>query len=518
MADEDLHQEDCERFEQILKADNIQHDAVLSGRLWSNNVTTLMLACARGGPPSDESKRELTVVEELVENNPADLQAQSRKGCTALIMAVRAGFIDAVKLLLEREEKAAGSMPIIEVSDDSGRTPLSYAAVMNQVDILRLLLKYGAKVDPRRSKIDRNGDKIASSDGRTPLMETCQNGFIECVNVLLEGNADPAATNNRKETPVMFAARYGHTKIVHLLDVKRVQQGTSFESDKNGFTALHRACAYSHIDIILDLLRSQAANDNNAARLLSIVDGNGNTPLLSAVLAGQDMVTALLLDRGADGAARQNEGKTAVWLAAESGHTQVLKVLLQYTACREAFNKPCFAEQTASGLLWSYEKELPVGGAQIMNVPLSEALAKQTKFTQEEWNEFALEGLTSSTFIKVGEQFARPVADASKTTMAEVTNRASTFMFISARELRKCRDRSMPTCRELLYGPRKSWLKQHTLLLRKAMKGHYTKQYLAVSHRWEQIDKPDPNGLQLTEVRQYLLEHKEIEWVWYDDW
>jgi hypothetical protein len=42
------------------------------------------------------------------------------------------------------------------------------------------------------------------------------------------------------------------------------------------------------------------------------------------------------------------------------------------------------------------------------------------------------------------------------------------------------------------------------------------KDVLFVSHRWEEPGRPDVNGVQLQAIKEYLKEHPEIKWVWFD--
>ena len=49
--------------------------------------------------------------------------------------------------------------------------------------------------------------------------------------------------------------------------------------------------------------------------------------------------------------------------------------------------------------------------------------------------------------------------------------------------------------------------------------GHlYRRHILAVSHRWDDPDEPDPNGEQLRRIVKYVCDHPEITYVWYDHW
>ena len=66
-------------------------------------------------------------------------------------------------------------------------------------------------------------------------------------------------------------------------------------------------------------------------------DGDGATPLHNAALSGQRDVAALLLDRGANREARDNEnGATPLYHAAAWGRTAMVELLLARGADRNA--------------------------------------------------------------------------------------------------------------------------------------------------------------------------------------
>ena len=43
-------------------------------------------------------------------------------------------------------------------------------------------------------------------------------------------------------------------------------------------------------------------------------------------------------------------------------------------------------------------------------------------------------------------------------------------------------------------------------------------EHLAISHRWETPTNPDPSGVQMEEIKQYLKAHRNIKFVWCDYW
>jgi hypothetical protein len=61
--------------------------------------------------------------------------------------------------------------------------------------------------------------------------------------------------------------------------------------------------------------------------------------------------------------------------------------------------------------------------------------------------------------------------------------------------------------------------KEHTISCREAFRGNYLKKgFCAVSHRWDESGKPDSTGIHLKKIREFLDQHQDIKWIWYDFW
>ena len=70
----------------------------------------------------------------------------------------------------------------LERTNSAGETLLQTCAKTNQPEVIKLLLKKGAKVSAKRR------------DGHTPLLCASHNGHVEIVKLLLAYGADPFAT------------------------------------------------------------------------------------------------------------------------------------------------------------------------------------------------------------------------------------------------------------------------------------------------------------------------------------
>ena len=86
-------------------------------------------------------------------------------------------------------------------------------------------------------------------------------------------------------------------------------------------------------------MRAAQGGQQGATKLLldhgadvAAADNSGSTALMLAAIGGHEAVTKLLLDHGADVAAATNHGRTALMLAATGGHEAVTKLLLDHGA------------------------------------------------------------------------------------------------------------------------------------------------------------------------------------------
>lgn len=86
--------------------------------------------------------------------------------------------------------------------------------------------------------------------------------------------------------------------------------------------ALFRAVRVGSPDAVKALLASPNVDVN-------AVDEHGNTPLIEAARLGHDKVATALLIARADTSIKNNEGKTALMLAAEGRHDETVRVLTE---------------------------------------------------------------------------------------------------------------------------------------------------------------------------------------------
>uniref|UniRef100_A0A8C5SFU3 Ankyrin repeat, SAM and basic leucine zipper domain containing 1 n=1 Tax=Laticauda laticaudata TaxID=8630 RepID=A0A8C5SFU3_LATLA len=140
-----------------------------------------------------------------------------------------------------------------------GWTPLMYAASVANVELMYLLLSRGANASFEK-------------DDYSILMAACtasgsEEQILKSVELLLSRNANPNAACKKKMTPLMYAAREGHSQVVALLVVHGSQVNAQ---DKGGYTALTWAACQGHKKVIFKLLELGADK--------SIQTKDGQTP------------------------------------------------------------------------------------------------------------------------------------------------------------------------------------------------------------------------------------------------
>ena len=130
------------------------------------------------------------------------------------------------------------------------------------------------------------------------------------VNLLLDKGADANATDSTGKSAMVYAAARGFVSIVQRLLKAGVDANARYG---NGLTALMWAAGHANDVPDADGVKTSELLLGAGARL-DEVDNRGRTALMMAAELGHGDVIKLLLARGAADA-RDNEGKTAAELA-----------------------------------------------------------------------------------------------------------------------------------------------------------------------------------------------------------
>jgi ankyrin repeat protein len=223
----------------------------------------------------------------------ASVRARDRFGNTALSIASRMGQRSVAKLLIARGAN-------INQRNLAGSSALLRAVTERRRPMVRLLLKEGA---------DTN---IPNNRGVTPLIAAAFNGDARIVKALLAAGAKPDVRDTTGKGPVVYAAGRGFTRIVTMMLKAGLDPGAVYG---NNLTGLMWAAGHSNdvpesdgLDTVeLFLARNVEINS---------VDDRGRTALMIAAERGHAQIVMRLLAAGAKSEQRDRDGKTAFDLGA----------------------------------------------------------------------------------------------------------------------------------------------------------------------------------------------------------
>lgn len=202
---------------------------------------------------------------------------------------------------------------------------LIQAVIKEDIELVQELLERGADVNFQ----DEDG-------GWTPLHNAVQSGRKDIVDLLLLSGADPCRRKKNGATPFIIAGLEGNVELLQLLLSKGANVN---ESDENGFTAFMEAASYGKVDA-LRFLYEKGAKVNLGRKTKEDQERlrkGGATALMDAAQNGHLEVVKVLLDEmGADIKARDNMGRNALIRAFRNSDNSkveiITRLLLDYGA------------------------------------------------------------------------------------------------------------------------------------------------------------------------------------------
>ena len=272
--------------------------------------------------------------------NPKQVLAEN--GAFPLLGAAQEGHAETVKVLLDKEAEPN------QVNLVTGAFPLLMAAQGGHSGVVRLLLEKGAKVDKTDSMhggfallqaslndheevIDillewkANPNRESPTGGDFPLLLAAEKNCINAVRALLKGKAAVNKKNTLKKAqqygtfPLLMAARNGHLDVVKAL----IDAGANLNMSrkKTGNFPLQNASQNGHVEVVQELLY-------HGANLNQVNLNTGAFPLLVAAMNNHVAVVELLLARGANWNKVTHHGHTALDVAKQEGHQEVVDLLI----------------------------------------------------------------------------------------------------------------------------------------------------------------------------------------------
>lgn len=234
----------------------------------------------------------------LCVNGFAIAESDPRAINLALLDAAKQG--DIASLALKLKDGAS-----VSTRDRFGNTALLYAARGGHTEIVNMLIAAGADA------------KQTSVAGNTPLFEAAGSGEITLVRLLLQQGNDPNTVNIKQVSPLANAIFHKRSDVAELL----LRHGAQHDIiDSTGKSSAVYAAANGETEILRQILALSSYDR-------STVDfryAHNLTLLMWAAGYGNTETVTMLIDRGADLSLVDDRGKTALIMAEEKKHLDVV--------------------------------------------------------------------------------------------------------------------------------------------------------------------------------------------------
>ncbi len=242
---------------------------------------------------------------------------------------------------------------VLNKQDKFGYAPLLIACATDKAEIAALLIDKGAQVNQ------------ASHDGKTALMFAADHGRLALVKKLLARGARINAQDKMGYTALFYAAERGHMQVLEWLLSKganprlKAQHGRTLLMvlagnraatrdivalvhrkgvDINAYDSENRLTALSANTMFkgsLEVFRYLLANKAD----VNWKDGFGRTPLLYALLGREYDKAVALINKGAKVKGVRYDGLTALMLVAAQGNREIAELLISKGADPAARDK-----------------------------------------------------------------------------------------------------------------------------------------------------------------------------------
>ena len=200
----------------------------------------------------------------------------------------------------------------IDIFDNKGRTALFFASAGGHDKVVNFLLT-------READIEAFTNEHHIAPGSTALMASAEKNHIKCLNLLLNASADVYAQRYDKADALYISARNGNHKVIKLLIDKSDKCEPIIDRQTfNGRTAMFTASMHGHLDACKTLRACGAG--------VKYADNHNFTALDIASNEGHIEVVKWLIIQGADMHSKAVD--PALDAALANGHIQIFNLLI----------------------------------------------------------------------------------------------------------------------------------------------------------------------------------------------
>ena len=271
-------------------------------------ATLAKLSLEMGSHPNgdgcDGCKTPLAIAAEKRPNDRQLLKLLICKGATTtssasadfdatLLIAASQGLLDAVELNLMRGAN-------VQAANRSGETSLHIAADLGDIQMVQLLMRFGADVNA-----------MVSSTAETPLHLAAAHGHLDIVRCLVD-KRDASRREMDSFQKIAQEPSYQDWK-ASLLSADNETEGFVWKAGAKNLAENHMQELLSYSDRYVDINKQTS---------------EGLTPLNLAATNSNEETVRYLISRGAAVQTTTNDQRTALQNAAENGHLDIMRLLM----------------------------------------------------------------------------------------------------------------------------------------------------------------------------------------------
>ncbi len=310
-------------------------------KYWKSIIIFLGLAAFMALAWADEihdvaKEGNLAKVKELLEKDPTLINVKDETGRTPLHWACRGAHKEVAEYLLEKGAD-------VNAKDNDETTGLHSAAGQGHTEVAKLLIKNGTQINAKNYRkntplhfavyngqqdvtalLVANGAELEIKDdyGRTPLLvNALRGGNIDVARILIEHGANLNVVDSFSGTALSWAAREGYKDMVNLL----IEKGADVPVEEPKSKELMQVAASNGLLKLFTILREKGVDFN-------FRNDNGGTLLQSASAGGSPEITKLLIDESMNVNEKDRYGYTPLHYDAANGHKAAIELLLAKVA------------------------------------------------------------------------------------------------------------------------------------------------------------------------------------------